>query len=256
MAVSEDWGSLSDPDVIEARDVYYNIGIRPLPKDRYAQEQWNMAQLHTCVMNRLEGVYKNATHIAPHDFHNYWAVAYDAVHFLHEHHETEEGHYFPYFDGGNLMIANENQHAEFAEPILETLAYLDSVNPSKPEAQPFFASKFRASVDRWLVTAAKHMAAELGTLDAEHLKRSGVTVHDMDTAKEDVGKHTMSTQVLKYSLPAIMAAVPRDFDFPRELPWWGKFILTPMLAYCFGYGRMKYYWNAKRWEKTAPNPPS
>ncbi|KZT56579.1 hypothetical protein CALCODRAFT_497221 [Calocera cornea HHB12733] len=250
MSSAESWPCWEDPVVIAARDFCLKVGMEQPPSDRYAWDRWNMAHVHTILMNRLEATYKNASHIAANDYATYWAVAYADVHFVLDHHVSEEEFYFPCLTGG-IMEPNTKQHAEFAKQVEDTLMYLGTVDPSKQDSQPFSASAFRASIEVWLRTGAQHMHDELTTLEAENLKQAGVTLQQLEDAIKSVAKHRAETEDV-HALPAMMYADPGT-KFPSDAPWFVPNLLAPAMAYATGLGRMKYYWKARRWETTAPN---
>lgn len=119
---------------------------------------------------------------------------------IHHHHTNEEELHFPLLEkkmGTGAMSTNIAGHEAFHGPFDEFRALVDKIaaNPSIWDPTPFLAA-----VAKFADPLTLHLYEEIGTLDAEILKKT-LTLEDLDHCNKEVEKNIQQHYGLTTVLP-------------------------------------------------------
>ncbi|KIP12147.1 hypothetical protein PHLGIDRAFT_17748 [Phlebiopsis gigantea 11061_1 CR5-6] len=228
---------MSTPDVLRKALADFEPAAKgAVPKDIYKAQHWEMAGAHACLMNGLLSVYEQATTVPQEkqqDFIGYallWCATLD------HHHEWEETLYYPMFApkfDTSFIVA---EHEGFHDGTVALEEYLISTLPSgakygfgktAPDHSQvaYDGAKVRALIDAFAETLATHLSQEIGYIEPEKIRASGLTEAEMKNISDTSAKHMLNmppTTFLSYTV----LITPKYSQFPPA-PGFVKSFLVP-----------------------------
>lgn len=209
-----------------------------VPKDIYKAQHWEMAGAHACLMNGLLSVYEQATTVSKdkeQDFIGYallWCATLD------HHHEWEETLYYPMFEpkfDTSFIVA---EHETFTAGTIALEEYLISTLPSGAKygfgktapthsTVVYDGNKVRSLIDAFSEPLATHLMQEIGYIEPEKIRASGLTEDEMKHISGTSNKHMLNmppTTFLSYTV----LITPKYSQFPPA-PGFVKSFLVPYM---------------------------
>ncbi|THH33342.1 hypothetical protein EUX98_g826 [Antrodiella citrinella] len=210
----------------------------PAPKDHYVAQHWAMAGAHSFLLNGLISIYEQAATILEKnvDFVGYalqWTGA------IHHHHHIEETVYFPMFNPKFDTSFAEAEHGTFTGNLEAFESYLVSCLPSgtkyglglvaKPHNQQTYdGAHVCALIDGFGDALCKHLLQEIGYMEPDKLRASGLTEQEIKAISTTSLKHSKALPLTTLVTYAVLLS-PKEIQFPPFPPFL-RYIVPRVLA--------------------------
>lgn len=234
-------------------ETFKNASSGSQPKDVYVAQQWEMAGAHAMLMNGLLSVYEKSSSVPEGKVQLFVEYALQWVAALEHHHDWEENLYYPLFapkfNTDTIVAEHETFHAGVETvrdylvsclPAGTTWGYSQTAGPH--EQQKFDGAHLRTLIDAFVTALSTHLHQEIGYLDPEKLRASGLTEAEVKHIAEVTEKHMKSMPPFTFLIYTIIHA-PKGSGFP-PVPGPVKNVLAPYVFYLF---------NRKLWQFAPKN---
>jgi len=221
-------------------ETFKNASLGTQPKDIYAAQQWEMAGAHGMLMNGLLTVYETSTSVPANKVQIFVEYALQWYAALDHHHEWEENIYYPLFNPKfnteSIVAEHETFHAGVEKlkdylvsclPAGTTWGYSQTAGPH--EQEKFDAAHMRTLIDGFVNELSTHLLQEIGYLEPEKIRASGLTEAEVKHLAEVSEKHMKSMPPFTFLIYTIIHA-PKGSGFP-PVPGFVKSFLAPYVFY-------------------------
>jgi len=221
-------------------ETFKNASSGSQPQDIYAAQQWEMAGAHAMLMNGLLSVYEKSSSVPEGKVQLFVEYALQWVAALEHHHEWEENLYYPLFAPKFNTDTIVAEHEAFHGGVTSVRDYLVSCLPAGTtwgysqtagphEQQKFDDAHLRNLIDGFVPELSTHLHQEIGYLDPEKLRASGLTEAEVKHIAEVSEKHMKSMPPFTFLIYTIIHA-PKGSGFP-PVPGPVKNFLAPYIFY-------------------------
>ncbi|KAG8857680.1 hypothetical protein FRC20_000236 [Serendipita sp. 405] len=213
-----------------------------MPRSHYVKARWTMAGVHAFITDSLQNIYQLADKIPPHQEQEFAFFVFCATQSIEHHHHLEETYVFPNLEP-EFKTDVLDEHAAFAKGLHDLDNYAMAVmgvsqgkkygqtvpDPSKTK-EPYDGQKIKRLLETLAVPLFTHLQHEIGWLEPEKVRASGVPLSRFDEIDALIDQHIRNELDVPSSLVFSLYHSPPYSQAPH-LPWILRKVIVPWIAY-------------------------
>ncbi|RDB20005.1 hypothetical protein Hypma_012884 [Hypsizygus marmoreus] len=221
-------------------ETFKRSSLGPQPKDIYAAQHWEMAGAHAMLVNALLNVYEKSSSVPQDKVQAFIEYALQWYAALDHHHRWEENIYYPLYSPKFSTETIVAEHETFHSGVEKLREYLTSCLPAgtvwgysqtvgPQEQQKFDDVHFRTLIDDFADALVTHLVQEIGYLEPEKIRASGLTEGEVKHIADVSEKHMKSMPPFTFLIYTIIHT-PKESGFP-PVPGFVRNFLAPYIFY-------------------------